>query len=115
MIKINKWDGSAVKNAIDDVAKSVMIKKYNYLENFDMVDKRLALCGVAVIVAIVALIWDFLHPFPTSRPVLIACVTTYFVLMGILSLYSNYVENGIFVVAIQRYNLSSIFILTKIM
>ncbi|KAH7981394.1 hypothetical protein HPB49_023650 [Dermacentor silvarum] len=101
-VQIDKWDGSAVRNALDDAVKKVLTEKYGYVENHRLTDGRLAICSIAVGAAMFALLWDFLYPFPESRTVLIACVLSYFFLMGVLTLYTTFLEKGIFLVALQK-------------
>jgi len=102
VVKVYKWDGVAVKNALDDAITEVMTKKLPYTENHSLRDGRLFICALAVFIAAFALVWDFFFPFPQSKPILIGCVGGYFLLMGVLTLYTTFKEKGIFVVVMQK-------------
>ncbi|CAH1781187.1 unnamed protein product [Owenia fusiformis] len=101
-LKVDKWDGVAVKNAMDDSVKKVFTDRYGYVESHTLMDGRLIICTIAVAFAGFALIWDYLNPFPQSRPVLITCVLTYFFMMGVLTLYTTYREKLVFMLALDK-------------
>ncbi|XP_069105339.1 signal peptidase complex subunit 2-like isoform X2 [Argopecten irradians] len=101
-VKIDKWDTAALKNALDDGAKKVILEGFKLKESHTLFDLRLLICSVAVGFSFFALLWDYIRPFPESRPVLIICVLSYFVLMGVLTVYTSYIERGIFLVALDK-------------
>jgi len=100
-LQVDKWDGCAVKNALDDTVKRIMIDTYGYAESHALMDGRLVICTVACLFALFAMVWDYFHPFPESRSVLIICVLAYFVMMVVLTFYTTYCEQGIFLEAVD--------------
>jgi len=101
-VKINKWDGNAAKNALDDAVRKLITDRFGYVERTHFIDFRLFLATIACSFAGFALLWDWLHPFPKSKPILILCVLAYFALMSVLQLYSMFVEKGTFFVAVDE-------------
>ena len=77
-IKVDKWDGTALKNALDDVIRKIFTDDLKYSEKNLYVDIRLLLSTLGCAVALYALLYDYLHPFPASKLVLTVCVLTYF-------------------------------------
>lgn len=73
-------------------------KKFELNECHRLFDGRLAISALAIIVAGIALLEDYMHPHPKSRNVLLICVPVYFMLTSILTAYMTYVEKGIYYV-----------------
>lgn len=70
-------------------------------EQFGLINVRLMICSLAVGVAVLAHGWDYTHPFPESKQVLLFSVLGYFFLMGVLTVHSTFREKSIFAVATE--------------
>lgn len=101
-VPINKWNASAIKYALDDTIKKVAKEEFGFVENFSLMDQRLAICTVACSFSGFALIYDYLNPFPASRTVLAGCAICYFIMMGVLTLFTMYKEDSITMVALEK-------------
>ncbi|XP_057317441.1 signal peptidase complex subunit 2-like [Hydractinia symbiolongicarpus] len=101
-IKVDKWDGNALKHAIDDAVRKIFTEDLKYSESNVYVDTRLLFSGLGCGVALYALLYDYLNPFPLSKTVLIMCVLSYFSLMSILTLFMTFIEKNIILIAKQR-------------
>jgi len=100
-VKIDKDDQNAVRIALDDAAKQVVLE-LGYKENFKLIDMRLAICTFAVLIAGAGILYDWLNPFPASKAFLLVCVASYGLLMLVLTYYMQYIEKTTFLLAHQE-------------
>ena len=98
-IKLDKWDTTGVKHGLDDVIKKIFNKGFNFKENNNLTDVKIILSGFAVLLSLIAFVYDYLVGYPTSFPVLLFCVSGYALLMLALYVFSflfekSYVYSG---------------------
>lgn len=98
---MEKWDWNAVKNALDDAARKYLVAQENFKEDHTLMNYRLVISTIAVAISLYGILYDYLYPFPQSKTTLIFCVAFYFVFIGILTLYTTFIEKGCFVAARQ--------------
>lgn len=90
-VKIDKWCGSAAHYTLDDHVHGIFTKVLDFKPSYRLMNTRLLISATAVLSAAVALIYDYVHPFPQSVSVLSTCVVLYFILTVILTVYSTFV------------------------
>ncbi|XP_055336607.1 signal peptidase complex subunit 2-like isoform X2 [Paramacrobiotus metropolitanus] len=106
-VKIDKWDGNAVKNALDDAVRKIFTdeNKQHFAEDYAIMDGRLVISTISVAFSLIALGYDYLFPFPASKWVLAFCSISYFITVGCLTLYLWCVEKGVFLVFKEGKNI----------
>lgn len=102
---IEKWDWNAVKNALDDAGRKFLTNQKGFKEDHSLMNGRLIISTVAVLFSLYAIVYDYLKPFPESKLVIIVCVISYFFFIGILTLYTSFIEKGSFAAA--KYTLDN--------
>lgn len=55
----------------------IMMEEYGCVEDFTIIDMRLALCTIACSFSAFALVYDYINPFPKSGTVLATCAIRY--------------------------------------
>lgn len=100
--KIEKWDWNALKNALDDAGRKFLTNQKDCAEIHSLMNGRLLISTLAVLFSLYAIGFDYLYPFPESKVVIIVCVISYFVTVGILTLYTTFIEKGCFAQIVQK-------------
>ncbi|CAF2060002.1 unnamed protein product [Rotaria magnacalcarata] len=95
-IKINKWESNALKNTLNDACKKYFKETLHYTEDYSVMNRRLCIALIACLFSLYALVYDWFNPFPKSRSVLIVCTVSYFIIIGILTFYMQFIESGRF-------------------
>ncbi len=100
--KIEKYDWNAVKNALDDSARKFLVSQATFEEDHSLMNGRLIISTITVFFSLYGILYDWYNPFPQSRNTIIFCVILYFLSIGVLTLYTQYVEKACFAAATQK-------------
>jgi hypothetical protein len=79
VVRVSKYDGNAVKQALDDVVAKVLLEAYT--EDTWISNGKLAMGAVCVVLGLVSQFYPL--PFPSNLPLLKVCVAAYCILSAL--------------------------------
>jgi len=101
-IRVNRGNLTELKNAVDDHLKKYLTTTQGYTENHRHIDIKLSLGYISCAFASFASWYGYVNSFEESRTLTAVCVVVYFVLNGILLLYTTFVEKNTVFVGFKR-------------
>lgn len=88
-VKVNLSDATQIKNALDDCLIK-FLESQSYVQDYTISNWQLLLGILSVMFALTAQYFPL--EFPHNYYVLLVCCTSYFILSGILTFISSYIE-----------------------
>uniref|UniRef100_A0A0N4ZE32 Signal peptidase complex subunit 2 n=1 Tax=Parastrongyloides trichosuri TaxID=131310 RepID=A0A0N4ZE32_PARTI len=102
IVKVSKWDGPTVRMTINDVLRKEISKKFPWTERQLVTDIKLLISLISVLFAAYACYYDWYNSYPKSKLVITICAPSYFVLMGVLWLYTYFIEGNAFYYGVEK-------------
>ncbi|KAM3581125.1 hypothetical protein VKS41_006565 [Umbelopsis sp. WA50703] len=91
-IKVNKYNATELKHAVDDHLRKFLSNDLEYTESHQHIDVKLALGYLSCIFAAVATYYEWKVKFEKAKPVTLVCVVAYFILNTVAWAYALFVE-----------------------
>jgi signal peptidase complex subunit 2 len=93
----NKFDNSALKQALDDAATKYLTEDLDYVEDHSIINWKIILGSIGCILALIAQFYP--APFPDNKIVLIICASGYFICSSILQYIVSFMQKDSFLIA----------------
>ncbi|KAG2172222.1 hypothetical protein INT43_004763, partial [Umbelopsis isabellina] len=97
-IKVNKYNATELKHAVDDHLRKYLSNDLGYAESHRHIDVKLALGYLSCVFAVIATYHEWKVKFEKAKPVTLVCVVAYFILNTAAWVYALLVEkNEVFI------------------
>uniref|UniRef100_A0A0K0FZ61 Signal peptidase complex subunit 2 n=1 Tax=Strongyloides venezuelensis TaxID=75913 RepID=A0A0K0FZ61_STRVS len=96
IVKVSKWDGPTVRMTLNDVVRKEISKQFPWTERHVITDIKLLISFISVVFAAYCCYYDWYNSYPKSKLVITICAPSYFIFMGVLWLYTYFIEGNSF-------------------